>query len=486
MNHNTSPANGYSAVDSALSLSKETKWAGSPVQFEFFEHVEFPVDALPETLARMTDQVSDVTQTSVDAAGAVILSMISVAAARKFIVRLVEGEGWVEKNNLYVLIAMPSGERKSAIYSHLSKPVIEFERMIENPLFRTEHGIRVQRYITDDVTPQALIQQLSENDERMALLSTEGGLFDNLNHKHYGNQAKLDVFLRAFTGDRMVIDRKNTSKIILNDPTLTMCIFVQPSVLQALPDRYTGQGFMGRFLYVLPPSKRGHRTTEIKSIPTDLFQSYRELIHHIMKFEPAAPVELALTLEALNKLQEFREWFEIKLRDGEELSHDFLRSWSERIPGQIVRIASLLHVSEQAMFGMPFDDSFERKISEETMNKAIALGNYFIAHAKAAFGCFKSNLEIEDAKYLLEVLKRKQIQKYKRQELWSTVKGKFGTAEKFDSALIILAERGFLRADITKSLRGRNGMSIECHPDLIDRVVEVIPPHTKPKTEQEG
>lgn len=77
MNHNTSPANGYSAVDSALSLSKETKWAGSPVQFEFFEHVEFPVDALPETLARMTDQVSDVTQTSVDAAGAVILSMIS-------------------------------------------------------------------------------------------------------------------------------------------------------------------------------------------------------------------------------------------------------------------------------------------------------------------------------------------------------------------------------------------------------------------------
>jgi hypothetical protein len=205
-----------------------------------------------------------------------------------------------------------------------------------------------------------------------------------------------------------------------------------------------------------------------------------------MKFEPTSPVELTLTLEALNKLQEFRDWLEPELREGKDLSHDFLSSWSERIPGQIVRIASLLHVSEQAMYGMPFDDTFERNISEETMNKAIELGNYFIEHAKMAFGCFNSNSEIEDAKYLLEVLKRKQIQKYKRQELWSTVKGKFGTAEKFDSALIILAERGFLRADITKSLRGRNGMSIECHPDLIDRVVEVISPLTKPKTEQEG
>lgn len=484
-NNNNSAGNGQNEDDIAMSVSEESKWAGSPIHFESFQHIQFPLSSLPETLEKMAEQVSDVTQTSPDAAGAAILSMISAAASKKFIVRLAEGEGWVEKNNLYVLIAMPSGERKSAVFSHLSKPLIEFERLIEEPGFRTAHGIKVQRYITDDVTPQALIQQLSENDERMALLSTEGGLFDNLNAKHYGNQAKLDVFLRAFTGDRMVIDRKNAQKIVLNDPTLTMCIFVQPSVLQSIPERYTGQGFMGRFLYVLPQSKRGNRSIDIKSVPADLFELYRELIHHIMKFEPTTPLELTLTKEALNKFQVFRSLFETKLQDGEELSHDFLRSWSERVPGQIVRIASLLHVSEQAMYGCPFDDSFNRQISEETMGNAITLGNYFIEQAKAAFGCFKSSLEIEDAKYLLDVLKKKNIPKYKRQQLWSAVKGKFGTADNFDSALVILAERGFVRADITKSLRGRNGMSIECHPELIDKVTEVKSPPPKPRTDQE-
>jgi|GEM_PF-2973977 len=455
------------AMDVTKIYSDDPNWIGPPVQFESFALPSFPVGALPEILARMTESVADVTQTAEDAAGTALLAMMSASAARKFFTALVDGEGWKEKNNLYTIIAMPSGERKSAVFGHVAKPIIEFERRIEDAAFRSEHGIKVQRYISDDVTPQALIQQLCENDERIALLSTEGGLFENLNYKHYGNQAKLDVFLRAFTGDRMTVDRKNAPKIILNDPTLTISIFVQPSVLQHLPERYTGQGFMGRFLYVIAPSRRGNRDIAIKSIPADLFQAYRELIFNIMMFEPDEPVALSLSNEAFNKFQELRASFEPRLRAGEELSHDFLGSWSDRLPGQVVRIASLLHITEYAMRGLPFNDaSFNKQISETTMMNAITLGNYFIEHAKAAFGCFQSNQEIEDAKYLLEVLKRKKIRLYKRQKLWSIVKGKFHVADKFDNALVVLADRGFIRADITKSLRGRNGMNIECHPIL--------------------
>ncbi|WP_281885827.1 YfjI family protein [Paenibacillus sp. YYML68] len=471
--------NSSDAVKILEQAAKALKWEEAPVEFEAHKQIAFPVQSLPEVLAQIVEQVSEVTQTATDAAGTAVLSMLSAAAARKFIVRLAEGEGWKEKNNLYVIIAMPSGERKSAVFSHLVKPLIKFEKKLDDPAFRTTHGIRVQQFVTDDVTPQALIQRLDENGEKMAVLSTEGGFFDNLTHKHYGNQAKLDVFLKAFTGDRMIIDRKHAPKIVLNDPTLTICLFVQPTVLQNLPEKFVGLGLLGRFLYAVPPSKRGYRDIAIKSIPDDLYESYSDLIHHLMMFEPETPVVLSLSEEAMNVFQEFRNHYEPHLREGEELSYDFLGTWSERFPGQIVRIASLLHVAEQAMYGVSFDESLDSQITKETMERALSLGEYFLEHAKAAFTSLKSSQDQEGAKYLLDVLKKKQIKVYKRQQLWSMVKGKFHTAERFDSALVILAERGYVRADITKSLRGRNGMNIECHPALIGSVNEVKPPSPK-------
>jgi len=457
----------------------EFEW-DEPVSFETFDRPQFPIHAMPSVLKDMVNSVTDVTQTAIDASGVAILSMVSAAVARKFEVHLTDGDGWVEQNNLYTVIALPSGERKSAVFSHLIKPITAYERELQNRMMEEDIGPtnaprRLARFLADDVTPQRLAELLAENHERMAVMSTEGGLFESLSHRHYGKPMNLDVYLKGFTWDPLDIDRKRSSPITLRKPALTMCIFVQPSLLQGLAARLTGRGLMGRFLFTVPETTRGRREIDLKTIATDVSQAYKTVITRLMEFDPMEPVKFELTQGAMDFFQEFRREFEPRLEGGGELSHEFLRTWTERLPGQILRIASLFHVANQAANGPISLETLDRAITDDCIVCAIELGEYFIEHAKAAFGCLKSNAKQDDAKHLLEVLTRKRVVIYKKQDLWSAVKGKFHTSDLFDSALDELKVRGFVRVDKVKAQRGRCGTRIECNPRMFPLEVKEPP-----------
>jgi hypothetical protein len=441
-----------------ITMADDVKW-DEPVPFNTFERKEFPIEHLPGLLADIANSVADVTQTPVDAAGLASLAMISTAAARKFYIPVTEGDGWKEQNNLYMVIAMPPGERKSAVFSLLAKPILAYEKELQKE--------RLQRLVADDATPQALAELLEENNERIAILSTEPGLFDMLSFRQYGKPVNLDVHLKGFTWDRITIDRKRDEPIILEQPCLTMCLFAQPSALNGLPERLTGRGLLGRFLYALPSSRRGDRDITLKSVPSELSAQYAELLNRLLKINPSEPIPITLSKETFDSFQKFRSEFEPKLKEGGELSHDFLSSWTERLPGQLLRIAITFHIVLEAQQGDLHEEEINRTISRETMDHALGFSGYLIEHAKAAFGCIKSDANVEDAKYLLDVLERKRKLLYKRQELWSLVKGKFHSAIPFDTALSVLETRGYIRSNIVKAQRGRAGSIIECNPLVV-------------------
>ncbi|MFD0957965.1 YfjI family protein [Paenibacillus chungangensis] len=440
-----------------------------PVLFESFRTPAFPIESLPPILSEMAVSVSDVTQTPIDASAVALLPMISTAVAKKFIVKLTQhGEGWTEKNNIYVCIALPSGERKSAIFSHLIKPIIHYERRLQAQMFTDSNEFidRSQRLVADDATPAVLAELLEQNNARIALLSTEGGVFDMLASRHYGKLQNLDAYLKGFSGDRITIDRKKAGSIIINDPTVTIGVFVQPAMLNSIPERLIGRGLMGRFLYTMPSSNMGERDIELKSMPPEVTSRYYDLLTGLLRFNPQRPIPLLLSPEALELFQNFRKGYEPQLGRGGELSHEFLRAWCERLPGQLLRIAAAYHAVILNMNDQLESERLDNSISGETMHRALLLSDYFIEHAKAAFGCVKTNEASADAKYLLNVLERKRIPLYKRQTLWSAVKGKFSTAETFDNALAVLEDRGFIRISKVRSERGRDGTQIECHPSI--------------------
>ena len=76
----------------------------------------------------------------------------------------------------------------------------------------------------------------------MAVISSEGGLFD-MAAGQYSDHVNIDILLKAFTGDPVMIDRKGRPSEQIDRPCLTMLLTVQPSVLQAVMENVpSGEG----------------------------------------------------------------------------------------------------------------------------------------------------------------------------------------------------------------------------------------------------
>ncbi len=83
----------------------------------------FPVDALPPWVADMVMAVAEFTQTPLDLPGCLALAAMSTAAGGR--AELEVRPGWREPLNLYTVVAMPPGSRKSAVFAAMIAPLLE-------------------------------------------------------------------------------------------------------------------------------------------------------------------------------------------------------------------------------------------------------------------------------------------------------------------------------------------------------------------------
>lgn len=319
----------------------------------------------------------------------------------------------------------------------------------------------MKRFLTDDSTAEKLAVTMSENNEKAFLTSSEGSLFDYIGGRRYSNPPNLDVYLKPYTGDYLTVDRLNRPSVTLYQPILTIGIFTQPSVLEGLPNRLADRGILARFLYSKPKSMVGHRNVTPKQINAEIEQAYISSIDSMITYEPEhnQPITLCLTDDAEAKFLEFEQKHESSL--SSEVVQDFLISWLARLPAQLLRIASLLHVAEYAEKGMK---TLPTVIGVDTIEKVIVAAHYFTEHAKAAIGCIKSDEELEDAKYLWKVLQNANVMQFKKQDVWKKTKGKFMKAELLDNALRILEKRDYISIEKDFSKSGKPGTVISVNP----------------------
>jgi hypothetical protein len=439
----------------------------------------FPVDIFPEWLKQQVNNVIQFTQTSSDAAGMAALSVLSTALAKKFVIKPSNDGSWVEKINLYTVATMRSGERKSTVHDLFIKPIVAFERNArerrKEELMETATNVRgpkaitrLPRYMCDDVTPERMVGLLTENEERIAILSDDGGgIFQTLNGR-YSNDPNIDVFLKGFTGNPIIVERIGRESETVYDPSITIGVFVQPTVLQDQPERLIERGVFGRFLYALPEPRQQPRDVTPRKIDEQIEQTYQLNIHRMMEFRPDNPITLILNTEAESEFLKYCAQHEEKLLN--DLDYIHMSSWAERLPGQLLRITALLHVADQISARDNLSE-IDPNIGLELISKVISLADYLIEHAKKAFGCLRSDGELEDAKYLWNVLEQSPDDQLKKQEIWRRTKGKLTKAEYLDDALRILVQHRYIELvlDDDSSKRGRTGLLIVRNPRAINQ-----------------
>ena len=220
------------------------KWE-DPIPFGRYTVAQFPIDALPKDIGDYAKAVALSTQTPVDMAGTVALSILSVCLQGKF---SIQGKAdWVEPLNTYALvIAMPS-ERKSAVQHMMLKPVNAYEQQYNQRNAAKVEGSKMRKRIlekrqkavedqvakgkadvdelekiaqevadfeeerplqlyVDDITTEKLVSVISDNHGRASLVSSEGGIFDTL-AGIYTRNVNIDVMLKSYSGDPIRVDR---------------------------------------------------------------------------------------------------------------------------------------------------------------------------------------------------------------------------------------------------------------------------------------
>ena len=214
-----------------------------------------------------------------DLPGCLALGATAAALAGKAKVFL--NDDWSEPLNNNFVVVLPSGERKSPEFREVFKPLEEKEQELvatETPeilRLQTERDIlekRLQdmksiaakgktpderisaeaearelatelsefhmpvapRLLADDATPEAVAGLLAEQKGRLAIASTEGGIFDIIAGRYSQSVPNIDVYLKGYSGDAIRVDRRGRPPEFVAEPCLTVVLTVQPDVIQDL------------------------------------------------------------------------------------------------------------------------------------------------------------------------------------------------------------------------------------------------------------
>lgn len=222
------------------------------------------------------------------------LGAVSVAVGKGISVR--SGSDRLTRANLFLLLGVPSGIGKSVVFADLMGPILDFEsglhdwwRREATPRARAGDEIfkgvvsglrasvrrgsgtsletfrRVQdserkrgicvdfleppSLLTDDATPEAIVELMARSHEAIAVVSPDARAF--LRRLATQDSKIESLFLKAFSGDLSLTHRISRSARRLRSPCLTSVLLTQTDAYRQFLARIseTGSGLLPRFLH---------------------------------------------------------------------------------------------------------------------------------------------------------------------------------------------------------------------------------------------
>ena len=468
----------------------------------------FPIDALPDALRNYVLDVAESTQTPIDMAGVASLALMSIAMQPRY--KVVGKADWEEQLSLYCMIVAEPSDRKSAVFNQIIKVIQSFEadynerHSIDVLKSQEEHSSLEKHYkkatkdyengkITkdeydeafskysshkvinpisltlDDVTSESLTNEIESQDGCIALVSSEGGIFDILSGS-YTNFPNIDIFLKGYSGDFIKVSRIGRPSLYVKNPRLTILLTVQPKVLENVVNNgtFTGRGLSARFLYSVPKSLVGSRRFETKPIDFDNKKRFSDLIHEILNEPRTVTKFISLSDDAYSLLKDYYESFESRLiTDLKEIG-----GWAGKLVGNILRISALItrarNVKYDAFLYTPStDDSAEWMVQKEDMENAIRLGDYFLEHARYAFDFMDDSTIKKQALNFLEKLKVSKVNEISFRDACRTTKF-MNKKDKATAVITLLVDNGYLREKPGTSRTHNRGTIYEVNPAIYD------------------
>ncbi len=471
----------------------------------------FPVWALPRWLGEWVEAEALATQTPVDLPAMLGLSELAACAAKKYEVQA--RDGWVEPLNLYTVTALSPGNRKSAVFRDANKPLREYEHELvaraeaecerrqsrrallesrckqaikiasKDPSHEAEaerlsaecariKDFELPRLIVDDVTTEKLAVLLEAQRGRIAMLSSEGGIF-NIMAGMYSESANFDLYLKSHAGDDVLVDRIGRPSVKLRAPALTMGLTVQPEVVRGLVRKpnFRAFGLLARLLYSMPVSLVGSRQVDPPPVPRAVADAYYAGLLKLLRESPGAddgsekeivPRRLVFGVGALRMTNALSKMLEPRMGENGDLA--VMADWVSKLAGTVARIAALLHLAESSP-GEPIAGGTADGSEPCVTERATAIGFYLLEHAQLAFRYMAADPATSDAKYVANALRRDGRLVLTRRDIFERTKGRFERVALLEPALNLLEQHGYIRK-VTSAPNGpgRPSLGYEVNP----------------------
>lgn len=489
-----------------------TDWQ-PPISLESATLPAWPDNVFPGSIQTFVTALSASTETPPELAALMVLAGISSAAQGKYRVRV--KQDYFEPVNIWTCVALPPGSRKTAVQQAATAPLTAWEKQRREAVepkmkqAESEHPTLSARIAqlrkmsgkaseaefqqlkaeiaeaeaelpeipmppqvwAQDVTPENLATIMAANNERMAILSDESGIFDIMAGRYSGGIPNLDLFLQGHARSPVKVNRGSRVAIAMQSPALTLGLSPQPEVLRGLTDNpsFRGRGLLGRFLYALPCSNLGYRTLNASPMLPDLRARYEGILAAILNHEMASSSEgiksphiLTLAGDASHALQSFALKVEAGMREGAIYEH--LTDWAGKFPGAVARVAALLHIARHV-----FVRPWEKEISLEDMDAALRLAEALSAHALAVFDLMGADPALDGARVVLRWIKREGKPEFTFRDCHQAHKSRYKRAADLNPIIEVLIERHFIRPRVEK-VAHRPSRILEVNPAVLSKV----------------
>lgn len=463
----------------------------------------FPVEVFPDWIADHVRQVARELQVPVCLPAGLAMVALATCASKRAEVFMTRS--WREQLCLYVVVALPPGAGKSPAFNQMLGPLAALETaMVAEALPRIEEArtrraivekaqrkaiekgettdalllgdelmtMKVEaepRLFVDDVTVEKLGIMLREQGGRLALTSTEGGLFDQMIGRYSDKtKASLDPYLQMWSGDTMRVDRVGRESIVVEKPALTIGVTVQPSVLEALRDRpeLKGRGLTARFMYSMPASNVGFRNMLVDAdlderigdrYADGIKAMWHALAGHVM------PLRLEVTPQAKATFMAWRQMLEDERKPGGAMAP--LSEWSVKVESSVARTAGLLHLAH-GKGGAPIDSA--------DIAAALAVGEYWITHAQAVHEMWGTDETTHVARGIVRWLVESGLNEFSVRDTYNSNRQLMPRADDALEPLALLVERGWIAplfdGPIGVGKRGKPSPRFAVHPAISSHV----------------
>jgi len=499
------PGNSAGAERLRLDKLREAGWE-EPVPLSGPALASLPVEVLPGPLGEMVQAVTVEQQVPPDLPALLGLGTLSAAVGGR--VEVLVQDGWAEPVLLWGAAVLPPGQQKSSAMRRMRRPLDDAERRLiaaaaDQVVTRTaERDIAEKRarklaekaagekatstseaealdawrrlgrldelhppkLTVGDATPEALSRLLAEQGGRLALMDAEGGAFGTIAGR-YNGMPKVDEVNKGYDCEPIKVDRVGRPALSVERPALTLALAVQPDVIRQAgrEPALRHRGLLDRFTYAVPSPTVGTRT-ELRpdAVPVAVVARWAVLVDSLVAIPAATdgPVTLRLSERAWQEHARWRSRLEPRLRPGEgDLS--VIGGWAAKHAGRIARIAGLLHLAAHPALDV-------REINVDTMRAALAVGDWAIPHALAAFDLADNRPDLAPPRSVLRWVQREARERFTLREAHQALRGQswVTSAGAVRAAVEILIEHGYARsAPIVQSGPGRPTERYEMHPE---------------------